>query len=76
MSGREYIVTVRREHWSAMPDNWMRAIGNLEGVEVLSDDERFQMMRIKAESGALEKIREQFSDWLHIEERSDHETRE
>lgn len=76
MSETEYIVTVKRDRQAALPDNWMRAIENLDGVEVLSDDERFQMMRIKVRSGALEKIRDQFADWLHIEERSDHETRE
>ena len=76
MSDREYVITVKREHRSAMPDNWMGAIERLEGVEVLSGDDRFQMMRIKASDGALEKIREEFSDWLHIEERSDHETKE
>ncbi len=74
MSDSEYIITVRREHWSAMPDNWMHALGEMAGVEILSQDERFQMVRVRAGGAAVEKIREEFADWLHVEERSDHET--
>lgn len=76
MSDREYVITVQREHRAAMPDTWMRAIRDLDGVEVLSEDERFQMLRIKADDAAIDKIRNQFADWLHIEERSEHESRE
>lgn len=76
MSNREYIITVRREHWAAMPDNWMHAIKEMEGVEILSQDERFRMVRVRADQSVVERIREEFADWLHVEERSDHETRE
>lgn len=76
MSEKEYIITVQREHRAATPDTWMRAIGEMEGVEVLNEDERFRMIRVRADDAAVEKIREEFADWLHIEERSDHETRE
>lgn len=76
MSQREYIITVQREHRAATPDRWMRAIGEMEGVEVLQEDERFRMVRVRADDAAVEKIREEFADWLHIEERSDHEPRE
>lgn len=76
MSNREYIITVRREHWAAMPDNWMHAIKEMEGVEILSQDERFRMVRVRADQSVVERIREEFADWLHVEERSNHETRE
>lgn len=76
MSKQEYIVTVKREHWAAMPDNWMHAVKEMDGVEVLSEDERFRMLRIRAEDAAIEKLRKEFTDWLHVEERSEHETRE
>lgn len=76
MTEREYIITVRREHWAAMPDNWMHAIKEMEGVEVLSEDERFRMLRVHADDAAIEKLRKEFSDWLHVEQRSEHETRE
>ncbi len=76
MSAREYIITVQREHRAATPDTWMRAIGEMEGVEVLNEDERFRMVRVRADDAAVERIREEYADWLHIEERSDHETRE
>lgn len=76
MSDSEYIITVRREHWAAMPDNWMHAIKEMEGVEVLSQDERFRMVRVRATEAVVKQIRDEFADWLHIEERSEHETRE
>lgn len=76
MSTKEYIITVQREHRAATPGKWMHAIGEMEGVEVLNEDERFQMVRVRADDATAERIREKFADWLHIEERSEHETRE
>lgn len=75
MKETEYIITVKREHRGAMPDRWMDLVRELEGVEVLSADERFNMLRIKADKAVLNAIEEHFGDMLHVEERSEHETR-
>lgn len=76
MSDQEYIVKVKREHWASMPDNWIHAMSEMEGVEVVSEDSRFRMMRIRADESAVQRLRREFEGWLHIEERSDHDTRD
>lgn len=65
---KEYLITLRREHRGAMQDDWRRAIRRMEGVEVVSEDERFQVLRVNASDTAIETIRREFGDWVHVQE--------
>lgn len=69
---KDYIITVNREHRSAMDDDWMDAVAGLDGVEVLSEDRRLMLMQVRASEQAIKAIRERFEDWLHVEEKNEH----
>lgn len=73
---KTYLLVVRREARTTVPENWGDLVRHLEGVEVEEEDARLGMLRIRATDEAITHVRDELGEWLHVEEPDERQPRQ
>lgn len=73
---KTYLLVVRREARTTVPENWRDLVRHLEGVEVEEEDARLGMLRIRATDEVITHVRDELGEWLHVEEPDERQPRQ
>lgn len=65
MAAHEYIVAVRRDRRQDAPPDWLRRLGETEGITVIGSSGR--RAQVRGDEEPIERLREAMGSYLHIE---------
>ena len=67
-----YVLAVKRDERAGVPRDWLEVARGIPGVVILGDANSTRV-QIRATPEAIERLREQFSKYIHIEKVIPHE---
>jgi len=66
MEGEVFVLAVKRDRRDDVPGDWMDVVRGTSGLEVMGDANPARL-QVRATADAIEQVRNQLSDYLHIE---------
>ena len=69
-----YVVAVKREERDRVPEEWYKAVLEIEGLKVLSSP-RGPRIVVEGDEIAIATLKERLSQWCHVEPWIEHEPR-
>jgi hypothetical protein len=61
-----FVIAVKRERSTDVPADWIEVVRGTSGVTVMGDASPSRI-QVRASAEAISRIRDRFSDYLHIE---------
>jgi len=71
MEGEVFVLAVKRERRDDVPGDWMDVVRGTSGLTVMGDANPTRL-QVRATADAIEQVRNQLSDYLHIEKLMPH----
>jgi hypothetical protein len=66
MEGEVFVLAVKRDRRDDVPDDWVDVVRGTSGLTVMGDADPTRL-QVRATADAIEQVRNQLSDYLHIE---------
>lgn len=66
MEGEVFVLAVKRDRRDDVPGDWVDVVRGTSGLTVMGDANPTRL-QVRATAAAIEQVRTQLSDYLHIE---------